>query len=428
MAIKSPSPLLALTLGLVTLLASAAVARIDGLPLAREVTLFAGTGLLLCAVVTRLRTAGWDWRDRAETAAYLASAALIAAGMALSGINPAWGSARLLLGAGSVLGFGATALVLLPPVPRKVLLSLWIVFHFGGMFTSFSSIDPPGSQGPFLSKHLWAFVYRPYLQFLYLTNAYHFYSPDPGAPNLLWFAVHYSDGSYLWVRIPSREKGQIGMHYQRLLALPEHSFTQKPGWPLTKAAVAGLRTDLYDEDRLWDNINERRVRGSGVRYRNPETKRSSFIPLLADIDVSVQYREPTDNHKRMIASVAHRMLRVAPKREGLEVRSVKVYRVTHNLLTPYELSRGVSPFIKSKYWPYFLGEFNADGEMVNPLDPFLYWYVPILLVPTNYPDHGLREPKFNVPMIAAAGPAAEPNFELNGLEMHAAGPVEEKTR
>ena len=42
-------------------------------------------------------------------------------------------------------------------------------------------------------------VYRPYLNLLYMTNAYHFYSPDPGTSSVMWFAVYYDDGTFDWI-------------------------------------------------------------------------------------------------------------------------------------------------------------------------------------------------------------------------------------
>lgn len=418
------SSLVAFSLGLVIWLLSVLLNQTTSLPLIREMSLFAGAAFILVALVQRFRATNWSGTDRFSLAGYTSIATLAAIMLVYGGIPEQWGSARLLFGGAAILGLGATVLIVVPTVPRKILLSLWVIFHFGGMFTSFASIDPPGSQGPFLAKHLWTFVYRPYLSFFYLTNAYHFYSPDPGPPNLLWFAVHYSDGSYMWIKIPTREKGQIGMHYQRVLALPEHSFSQNPRMPFTRSQVAGLRADQYDENNIWENIYDRRIRGSGVRY----SARGQYIPLVTDIDVNVQFREPNDTSKKLLAAVANRVLKQAPKREGLSVRSVKIYRVTHQMLTPYELSRGISPFVKQKYWPYFMGEFNTEGEMVNPMDPFLYWYLPIVKVPATYPNHAPRDPQSGLPVFAVNLPAVEPNFELDCLEMHAAGPAKETNR
>ena len=39
----------------------------------------------------------------------------------------------------------------------------------------------------------WNRIYRPYLEFMFLTNSYHFYSPDPSPAMYLWFRVLVED-------------------------------------------------------------------------------------------------------------------------------------------------------------------------------------------------------------------------------------------
>src|SRR5262249_1678511 len=168
-----------------------------------------------------------------------------------------------------ILSLAGSLLVLLPPVDRKIFLSLFLLFHFGGMATAVTAIDPPNSTGPWVSKQLWTYVYRPYLQFLYMTNAYHFYSPDPGPPNHLWFSVTYEDGSWEWVKYPNRKTSSVGMQYQRHLALPEHSFTPRPTLPYSAAQIEMLRRTQSDEEverqapgGSWEQIYKRRMDGS----------------------------------------------------------------------------------------------------------------------------------------------------------------------
>jgi hypothetical protein len=398
--------------------------------------LLLGGAALMIAVIRKLQEPGWELPQRVQKAAFVAflgaNATLLAVmglpEQATFGLPAQWGSARLFFGAVGILAFGGTLLILLPTTLRKVALIAWVFFHFGGMFTSFSSIDPPGSTGPYLAKQLWSFVYRPYLQVIYLTNAYHFYSPDPGPPALLWFAVHYDDGSYMWIRIPNREVKQIGMHYQRLLAMPEHCFNQMPRFPLTRAEVAGLRRDQYPEDQIWENILERREGGSKIRYAG----KGNYIPYLADVDFSIQYRAPNETSKRIISSIARRVMQTAPHKtdkSGQVVTrpsTVKVYRVIQQMLSPLEMSQGKSPIEPTKFHPYFLGEFDAEGDLLFPDDPFLYWLVPRLYVPATYPRHGLTTPSLGAPMVFTRIMPPPPHFELDGLEMHAAGPVKEK--
>src|SRR5262249_41860545 len=128
----------------------------------------------------------------------------------------------MFLGALVGVALAGSVLVLLPSLYRRVALSLWIVYHFGGMLTAVTSVDPAPNQAPWVSRQLSAWLYQPYLSFLYLGNAYHFYSPDPGPPTLLWFRIRYADGQCTEVKIPDREQSPVGLHYQRMLALTEH--------------------------------------------------------------------------------------------------------------------------------------------------------------------------------------------------------------
>jgi hypothetical protein len=403
----------------------------------REILFLLGSALVTVGAVRKLQSPGWEFPERIQKAAVVSFIGALVTILAVFGTKPEdtfglpafWGSTRLFLGAVAIFAFGATVLILLPTTARKIVLVIWVFFHFGGMFTSFSSIDPPNSIGPYLSKHLWTFVYRPYLQVLYLTNAYHFYSPDPGPPALLWFAVHYDDGTYRWIRIPNREVPTIGMHYQRLLAMPEHCFTQNPRFPLTRAEVAGLRRDMYPEDQIWENIVERRERGSKIRYPLPRGKargeKSGFIPYLADVEFPVQYRAPNDTSKKLIASIARRVMQTAEVKDGARPTSVRMYRVIQQMLSPLEIAQKKSPIEPTKYLPYFLGEFDDKGNLIDPNEPFLYWLVPIVVVPSSFPDPKLMTPN-GAPIALTRVMPPPPNVELDGLEMHAAGPIKEK--
>jgi hypothetical protein len=401
------------------------------------VSVFAGTTLLLLAVTRRLREETWDWPGRIESAA-LVSLAGLGALAGYAAMRKEWYSGLMFYGALFVLCLGGSLLILLPSLARRVALSLFVLFHFAGMVVCSTSIDPPNAQGPWLSKQLWTWVYRPYLSFLYLTNAYHFYSPDPGPPALLWFAVHYDDGTYTWVKMPERSNSPVGMHYQRHLALPEHAFGALNRLPLSAAEIQALkRLGKEPPEDSWENIYLRREQGSTLRFGPKRLQ----IPMLLDMDALYQYREPNELSKKMIRSVARRALQLAPPardaygnvKENVRPVTVKVYRVVHQILTPYELAEGVSPLDKPKHWPYFLGEFDAEGHLLNvkgrPLDektephlkdPFLYWYLPILRVPSDYPDHGVRV-RMDVPAIRAREAAPKDSFLLDGLELHAAG-------
>jgi hypothetical protein len=403
----------------------------ESLPiLARLALLGVGTVLLSVAVVRRLRTAGWDVHERLASSAMISLAGLGAlCGYGFFYAHEEWDSGLLFFAALFIVALCGALLVALPPLARRVALSLILLFHFGGMVTAVTSVDPPGGTTPYLPKQLWSWVYRPYLTFMYMTNAYHFYSPEPGPPSLLWFAVKYSDGAYTWVKLPDRENSPVGMHYQRLVAMPEHCFQPLPRLPFSSYELVMTKTP-FPERGSWEMIYSRREQGSrrDRLYRYPDSPREAAYPIplvsIASLDIFAQYREPQDVHKKILAGVAQRILHNAPHREGVTAQSVKMYRIVHQLLSPQELAEGFSPMEKIKYVPYFMGEFDHDGKLIDPYDPFLYWYLPITIVPPSYPEPNVEDllGRESLPVVYV-GLRPKGGFLLDCLEMHAAGLV-----
>jgi hypothetical protein len=407
----------------------------DGVhPLPRLLLLFGGLFTAAGGLLARFREQRWELIERIETAAMVATTGL-ACLLGYLGMDSDWASGRMLFGALFIASLLAVALVLLPPVGRRVLLSLVLLYHFGGMAVAVTQVDPPGSTGPWVSRQLWIKVYRPYLSFLYLTNAYHFYSPDPGPASLFWFAVCYDDGSYTWVKLPERSNSPIHMHYQRLLAMPEHTFTQMPRLPFNQVEMdylkeqgkeRGVLTEQQKRRGPWEVILTRRRLGSTRDYilieeeDGKKVQRHLPIPLVSGMAENWQYREPTEDSRRLIGKAAQRILWRAPPADNpsAKVRSVKVYRVTHLILTPSELAKGVDPLEKTKYLPFFLGEYDGKGNLVDSFDPFLYWFLPITYVPRDFPGNNSGPP-----VIALNDKKEKDNFLLDCLEMHAAGPV-----
>jgi hypothetical protein len=160
----------------------------------------------------------------------------------------------------------------------------------------------------------------------------------------------------------------------------------------------------------------------------PNGKRRDPIPMVMDMDLVLQYREPNDFSKKMIGSVAKRVFKTAPPsrddegkvKPGVGVKSVKVYRVVHQILSPYELSQGMHPLEKTKHWPYFLGEFDSEGNLLDDMEPFLYWFLPIANVSKRYPNHGVQI-RADIPAIRLRDGNPKEDMLLDCLEMHAAG-------
>jgi hypothetical protein len=230
--------------------------------------------------------------------------------------------------------------------------------------------------------------------FAYLNNAYHFYSPDPGPATLLWFRIQYEDNSSQWVKIPDRGTSDTRLGYQRLLALTESttykSLLLAPDWEerYTRRQKAGL---LFKPD----------------------------ISLNRNAVIADNYNEPNELAKRLIASYAKYVAKTHPHphNSAVGVAGVKVYRILHRILEPKDLADGVSPIDKSLYSPFFMGEFDREGKLKDPNEPFLYWYLPIYYADT---------PKDFVPVPGKELPKGAKL--INCMEIHAgdSSPVEDK--
>ncbi len=367
-----------------------------------EVRLFflvAGLALTYAGVTQRLRKLAWTFPERVESAAAVSVSGLGAiAGFAA--MQKEWTSGRIFFGGLFALTMVGAVLILLPSLARRVALSLIVVFHLVGIVTAVTVVEPGNSTPPWVSQQLMAWVYRPYLNLVYMTNAYHFYSPDPGTSTVMWFAVQYSDGKYKWIKLPDKADCPIGMAYQRANCIPEHSFYSNG-------------RDFSSDP--WQDISSRRDAGSRRLYK-PNKKP---IPSVVGLDLNWQYQYPSNVSQKQIASLARHIWHIpSAQREGATITSVKVYRVRINVLTPYELSKGKKPDDPVKRMPYFLGEFDKEGTLLHPRDPFLYWYLPVVRVSPAYPVRDeLGPPKVNVQVDPPKGAVL-----LDCLEMHAATP------
>ncbi len=326
----------------------------------RVVLILGGLALALSAVNQRLRNFAEALEERGITAAYLTVGAFVVL-LAYLATDEAWDSFRLVLGVFVGVGLAGALLVLLPQMVRRTAIVLLVLFHFGGILTAVFSVAPPSGVGCWMTSALWTYVYRPYLQFMYLNNAYHFYSPEPGPATHLWFLVKYDSPNVKprWIDVPRREDYPSRLLYQRATALTE-STTPLRGYP----------PDI--DGRLW---------------RRTQVK--DWIPLHPDATLQQplsQYREPRDyDAKKYVASYARHVARDPKSRNpdspDTPVRSVRVYRVLHNILSAPEMAAGVSPEEPTKMVPVYMGEFDGDGNLLDPTDPLLYWVVPILSEP-----------------------------------------------
>jgi hypothetical protein len=95
----------------------------------------------------------------------------------------------------------------------------------------FATTTPPST--PWVTEQAFVRVYNPYLQFIYMRNAYHFYSPEPGPASVLVCLLKTETGTddngqkqytTKWVVLPKRPadvKDPLGLTYYRRLSITE---------------------------------------------------------------------------------------------------------------------------------------------------------------------------------------------------------------
>lgn len=128
------------------------------------------------------------------------------------------------------------------PKTWKVLVSLWLGYHFAGLIISPSSI-PPSSQ---LVRNSWVYV-GPYLQFLYMNQGHHFFAPDPGSSTLVRYTVEKADGTTMEGRIPNRQIFPR-LLYHRHFMLTESIATYEEDQRIYPLLVRALARELCREN------------------------------------------------------------------------------------------------------------------------------------------------------------------------------------
>jgi hypothetical protein len=366
--------------------------------------------LTLLLLVTGCLATGCGVAIRPASSAVLGTAAFTALLGSLERREAGWDSGALLLAVLAGVAIVAAGLVALPRTARRVAVSVLIVYHFGGILTAVTSASPA-----WVFQQMWNHVYRPYLQFMYLNNAYHFYSPEPGPAPLLWFHVQYGDPqrehAFRWVKVPDNDN-------------PDG----KPRRP--------------DGTRIWPNVEYTRrlslaestnfpANGTpGFEILASERMRvSPVIPIHPGLPLANQYREPNEVSKRWTAAYVRHVARMYRHEQHpeLPVTGVKVYRVIHEIFNPKDVLEGREPSDPASFVPIYMGEFDAEGRMkessrkvellpdgltkeVNR-DPLLYWVIPII-----------KEPRRPHQPSEATRPHAEEEPELKDyLTIHANG-------
>jgi hypothetical protein len=390
-----PRPWHVLLVGLgVTLLGLLGATLGDNFAGLRFVLFLVGLVTAGAAVSMRLRRAGWAaFEDRMETAGMLAVAAFAALLALLNymSVDTAWDSMEMVLVALILAALAGVVLVLLPTTARMIVGGLLVVVHFLGILSAATAIDPPNSAAPWVARVAHQYVYRPYVEFMYLNNAYHFYSPEPGPPSLLWFHVKYENGKVKWVKIPHRDDDPVPIHHVRLLSITESSAALEQ---LQLRADYETATYIKYQRNKWGELFDIK--------EAPE-----FI-----MPVPSQEQETQPFSQKMIESYVrhiaftHPSLGEAPN----GVKSIKVYRLRHGIILPQAMAEGRDPRDKTLFVGYYQGEYDKDGNLLYPdtytldgnpnspsvpydypgaklakrEDAFRFWYMPVYYRPKDH--------------------------------------------
>lgn len=328
---------------------------------ARLLLVLVGT-ITVGAAISMRHDLWWVW-------AFGAVAALLAWG----GLPAHWDSFRFLCWALFGVAAAGVACCVLPPDWRLGVASAITVFHFTGIFMATTAPSTGNLPAPWLTVQAFSRVYNPYLQFIYQRNAYHFYSPDPGPASILAFLLKTETGTDAkgvkqykteWVVVPKRPddiRDPLGLTYYRRLSLTEQLARGTPGV---------LVADQFEKKEMM------------VRR---EAKRGA-IPYHPFDALGMQYKLPNPDVARFLipSYASHVIMEREPTKELAAKTTVKVYRLEHQTMmidrfeTKMPDGQYQDPYHPSTYRPYFLGEYDARGELVNPQEELLYWMVPII--------------------------------------------------
>ncbi|QDU19691.1 hypothetical protein [Urbifossiella limnaea] len=347
-----------------------------------------GTARVLLVFVGAV-TAGvgvWLRPDRWEAWAIGGAAAVVA----VFGTPAHWDSFRLVFGVFAVVAGFRLVLVLAPPGWKLGLVAAYMLFHFAGIFCATTAPAPT----PWLVDQAYLRVYNQYLQFIYMRNAYHFYSPEPGPAALLACLVKTENGTETtatgevrkkydtrWVVMPRRPadvRDPLALSYFRRLSLTDR---------VSRSSMDFTTAGAFEKTEV-------RTR----RYKLTLPGSDPYYPLHPTEPEFAQYRMPDPNASRfLIPSYAqHLILEHTPNAEAAARTTLKMYRLEHRTL-PVEAFIGVgnpdgvptNPYNPMTYRPYFLGEYRltsedpnhprkARVELVDPQADMLYWLIPIM--------------------------------------------------
>jgi hypothetical protein len=303
-----------------------------------------------------------------------------------------WDTIRLFLAVLALVGILGAGLVVLPARPRRLVISAMILLHFGGIATA--ALSPPPSA--WIVTQIYGRVFRPYLEFMYLTNAYHYYAPDPGPSSYLWCRLEYKNAAgqhhWRWVKAPKVDEHGLhhypsGLAYQRRIAMLDNSRGSDPLPPFILLNPEGRQ--VMNPIYYWRAVNS--TTPPEPDRGRPTPKPTLIVPFHPDTNPwYTQYSPPNITGRFYLSSFARHLGSLKhPDFPEDEFVSVKIYRVVHNVLPITSIALDIEPGHPVTFQPFYQGRYDREGQLLDAPkfnengvlvkgDPFLYWLVPIL--------------------------------------------------
>ncbi|MBI2805346.1 MAG: hypothetical protein HYX68_10255 [Planctomycetes bacterium] len=310
-----------------------------------------------------LLAGAWALTVRWPTPQLMLTAALLPL-VGAQAVEPSWDSVRLVFYVGVVVAILGAGLLALSPSSQRLVLSLLVTLHFGGIIAVTFTHPPADAEPSWIASQLEARFYRPYLEFVYMTCTYRFYSPEAPPETLLWAQLTYADGERRWIKLPDPDSRGSLIDVRMLQIAPMVRID--PGAEVTEELLASRRR-------------------AGKKFDPP-------MPEPGD-DLTQEYQPLTPDGKVLLASIVRHLAHANPHPSdpAQAITGIKVYAVVHRLLTQQEFAAGFEADDPTTYLAYYQGDFLPDGELkpssaevirlpgrkveVRP-DPLLYWLIP----------------------------------------------------
>ena len=120
---------------------------------------------------------------------------------------------------------------------RKVLVSLFVIWHIGAVVSAPCAYPPPSSQ---LARNV-TWLFSNYQLFAFLNQGYRFFAPDPGPSHIVRYEVDTVDGETIKGEFPDRDRIWPRLMYHRHFMISETVYRE--GGPISNGAPQ-IETDV----------------------------------------------------------------------------------------------------------------------------------------------------------------------------------------